>query len=75
MHDWPIRFTDLPVFLDKSQLFTWCQGTYGEIYNFRPEAWNEILDNEAVSEEEAPEFVVDEEDEEEWVSTLQLNTA
>jgi len=37
------------------------QGTYGDIYNFRQEAFNEVMDEEEISEEEeAPEFVPDE---------------
>eukprot|EP01127_Copromyxa_protea_P014617 TRINITY_DN410_c0_g1_i1.p1 TRINITY_DN410_c0_g1~~TRINITY_DN410_c0_g1_i1.p1 ORF type:complete len:342 (-),score=91.93 TRINITY_DN410_c0_g1_i1:80-1105(-) len=41
------------------------QGTYGDIYNFRPEAWNEVLDEEEglSVEEDAPEFIADEESE------------
>eukprot|EP01126_Amoeba_proteus_P040328 TRINITY_DN4296_c0_g1_i7.p1 TRINITY_DN4296_c0_g1~~TRINITY_DN4296_c0_g1_i7.p1 ORF type:complete len:267 (-),score=55.40 TRINITY_DN4296_c0_g1_i7:117-917(-) len=40
------------------------QGTYGDIYNFRPEAWNEVLDEKELSseeqeEEEEVEFVAD----------------
>lgn len=45
------------------------QGTYGDIYNFRPEAWNEVLNEEELSEEEAPEFIADDE-EESWVSKI-----
>jgi len=37
------------------------QGTYGDIYNFRQEAFNEVMDEEEISEEEEEaEFVPDE---------------
>jgi len=40
------------------------QGTYGDIYNFRQEAFEEVLDEEQISQEEeedeVPEFVADE---------------
>jgi len=41
------------------------QGTYGEIYNFKPDVWNQLLDDEQVSEELEPEFVADEYDNDE----------
>jgi len=38
------------------------QGTYGEIYNFRQEAFNEVLEEQEIQEEEEPDqlFVADE---------------
>jgi len=42
------------------------QGTYGDIYNFRPEAWNEVLDDQELSgeEERGVEYIADFEDDE-----------
>eukprot|EP01123_Difflugia_compressa_P000544 TRINITY_DN10633_c0_g1_i1.p1 TRINITY_DN10633_c0_g1~~TRINITY_DN10633_c0_g1_i1.p1 ORF type:complete len:339 (-),score=84.74 TRINITY_DN10633_c0_g1_i1:76-1092(-) len=42
------------------------QGTYGDIYNFRQEAFNEVMDEQEVEDEqeEAPEFVADQYEEE-----------
>jgi len=39
------------------------QGTYGDIYNFRPESWNEVLDEEEL-EDDTMRFIIDEEDQE-----------
>jgi len=43
------------------------QGTYGDIYNFRPEAWNEVLDDQELSgeEERGVEYIADFEDDDE----------
>lgn len=35
------------------------QGTYGDIYNFRQEAFEEIMDEQEISEEETPAFLPD----------------
>jgi len=41
------------------------QGIYGDIYNFRQEAWEEVLDEQEVEEEEkSPAFVADDYEEE-----------